>query len=96
VREVHLRLYITGTSARSSLARKRVEDYCARLPEGVVKLEVFDLMAAGELAERDRIIATPTLRRLLPLPSVSLVGDMGNEEQLAALIDYGESPGRMM
>jgi len=53
-------------------------------------------MEAGELAERDRIIATPTLRRLLPLPSVSLVGDMGNEEQLAALIDYGESPGRMM
>jgi len=96
VREIHLRLYILGTSARASLARQRVEEFCGQFPPGRLRLEVIDLLVDGEVAERDRIIATPSLRRVMPLPVVSLVGDMGDEQQLVALVNVDATQGRAM
>lgn len=72
------RLYITGYSARAHLAisnlRRIVEEH---LP-GQYELEVIDVLEQPELAEKERIIATPTLIKSLPLPSQRIIGDLSD------------------
>ena len=40
-------------------------------------VEVVDVFESPEVAEADRIIATPVLVRLYPEPRLSVIGDLG-------------------
>ncbi|MCG8423994.1 MAG: circadian clock protein KaiB [Proteobacteria bacterium] len=74
-----LRLYITGQSAYSSTAIKNLESLCANELRGIYKLEVVDILENPQLAEDEKIVATPTLVRLLPPPIRRLVGDLSDK-----------------
>jgi circadian clock protein KaiB len=81
------RLYITGETGRSRRATDNLRALCeARLP-GVYELEVVDVLNRPELAEEDRIIATPTAIRLVPLPQRRVIGDLSDLSLAAAALD---------
>ncbi len=82
-----LRLYITGTTHRSTLALINLKKICDEYLEGRYVLEVIDLYQNPSLAKAEQIIAAPTLIKNLPLPFRRLIGDMSNKEKVLMGLD---------
>ena len=82
-----LRLFITGTTARSVLAISNLKKICEEYLEGQYELEVIDLYKNPLLATEEQIIAAPTLIKKLPLPFRRIIGDMSNEEKVLMGLD---------
>jgi circadian clock protein KaiB len=86
---VELRLFVAGDTGPSARARSEV----ARLGvefEGVGwNLEVIDVIERPDLAERARILATPVLLRLAPLPRRSMIGDLSDWKVVAEVLELG-------
>jgi circadian clock protein KaiB len=83
------RLYIAGTSARSSFAISNIRDICDRHLKDHYDLEVIDIYQQPELAEAENIVAAPTLIRRLPPPTRRVVGDMADKERVILMLDMG-------
>jgi len=79
-----LRLYITGTTPKSTRAVHNLTKMCQERLAGRYELEVIDLYQQPELASAEHIVAVPTLLKKLPLPVRTLIGDLSNEQQLVA------------
>jgi circadian clock protein KaiB len=79
-----LRLYITGTTPRSTRAVYNLIKLCQEHLEGRYTLEVIDIYQQPALAQVDDIIAVPTLLKKRPLPVQKLLGDLSNAQQLVA------------
>jgi len=57
-----LKLYIVGQSVRSQRAMANLRDICDRLDQRC-ELIIVDVLERPQLAEDDRILATPTVIR---------------------------------
>lgn len=79
-----LRLYITGTTPRSTRAVRNITQLCQQRLAGRYDLEVIDIYQQPARAQSDDIIAVPTLLKKRPLPVQKLLGDLSNEQQLVA------------
>lgn len=88
-----LRLYVAGTAYRSARAIERVSRICEDFFAGRYHLEVIDLYQHPTLAQRDQIVALPTLIKLSPLPSRRVVGDMSDTDRVLYGIGATPSPG---
>jgi circadian clock protein KaiB len=82
-----LRLYVTGTTARSMRAIANLRHVCERHLAGRYDLEVVDVYQQPELAAREQLVAAPTLVKKLPLPLRRLVGDLSNHQRVLAGLD---------
>ena len=82
-----LRLYVTGSTPRSSRSIFNIRDLCEKRLFGRYKLQVIDIYQQPDLARQEQIIAAPTLVKTLPLPLRRLVGDLSNQEQVLAGLD---------
>jgi circadian clock protein KaiB len=78
-----LRLFITGTTPRSTRSVVNVSDFCKRHLEGRYELEVVDIYQQPTAARDEQIIAAPTLIKTLPLPLRRLVGDFSDQQRVA-------------
>ncbi len=54
--------------------------------EDVVSLEVIDVSIHADQAEQYRVLATPTLLRLRPLPVVRILGDLSDPAILTSVL----------
>ena len=79
-----LRLYITGTTPKSRQAVYNLTKLCQEHLAGRYELQVIDLYQQPALAQTEHIVAVPMLLKKLPLPVQKLIGDLSNEQQLAA------------
>jgi len=77
-----LRLYVAGSAVHSIRAIENVRQLCSTLLRGRSDLYVIDLHQQPALAKRDRIVIVPTLIRVSPKPTVTLVGEMSNTKKL--------------
>ncbi|MCH6163137.1 circadian clock KaiB family protein [Streptomyces marispadix] len=85
-------LYVAGQSERSSAAESNLRALAgARLPDGY-EVEVVDVVARPGLAEEQRILATPTVVRLLPLPQVRVIGDLSDPPRVASALGLPDEP----
>ena len=82
-----LRLYVTGTTPRSSRAIANIRMICETHLEGRYDLEVIDIAQHPALARGEQIIAAPTLIKTAPLPLRRFIGDMSQTERLLAGLD---------
>jgi len=82
-----LRLYVTGSTPRSSRSIFNIRNLCESRLLGRYKLEVIDIYQQPELARQEQIIAAPTLVKKLPLPLRKLVGDLADTERVIAGLD---------
>jgi circadian clock protein KaiB len=85
--EYVLRLYITGHTPRSTRAITNLQDICERELKGQYRMEVVDVLERPRLAEDERILATPTLIKQLPLPIRRIIGDLSDPEQVLLGLD---------
>ena len=73
------RLFVAGQSERSQAAEANLRALCDDHLAGRYKLEVIDTVQRPDLAEVERILATPMVVRLAPLPQDARVaGDAGH------------------
>ncbi|MGM0552818.1 MAG: circadian clock KaiB family protein [Pseudomonadota bacterium] len=86
-----LRLYIAG---RTPGARRAIDNLEAMIEElsgstehPDIDLEVIDVLENPQLAEDERILATPVLIRKLPPPVRRLVGDLSERERVLVGLD---------
>lgn len=80
-------LYVMGRTSRSRNAEQQLRALCASRTEGRYEIEVFDVAEDPGLAEERRIVATPTLDRVEPLPRIRVIGDLGPAERLTTALD---------
>jgi circadian clock protein KaiB len=82
-----LRLYIAGTSARSSRAVANIRQICERNLNGRYDLEVIDIYQRPALARGEQIIAAPTLVKMLPAPLRRFIGDLSDTQRILIGMD---------
>jgi circadian clock protein KaiB len=82
-----LKLYVTGKSPRAKTAIENLRRICEEELGGVYELEVIDVLERPELAEEDKILATPTLIKQLPPPLRRVIGDLSNKEKVLVGLD---------
>ena len=85
------RLYITGETGRSRQAADNLRALCEVRLAGAYEVEVVDVLDRPDLAEEDRIIATPTVIRLLPTPQRRVIGDLSDLDLAAIALDLQDT-----
>lgn len=85
--ELLLELYITGNSNRSEIAIKSLKRICENEYGNNYKLSIIDVLETPEIAEKEKILATPTLIKRIPPPVKRIVGDMTDEEKVKYYLD---------
>ena len=77
----HLKLYITGQTANSDHAIANLRQIFER--SGLdYELSIIDVLEHPRHAEEDRVLATPTLIKLAPLPVRRIIGDLSNTDRV--------------
>jgi circadian clock protein KaiB len=64
-----------------------IKAVCQQVLHGKYELEIIDIHQNLALAKDERIIATPTLVKRLPLPLRRLVGDFSDRERVLLGLD---------
>jgi circadian clock protein KaiB len=77
-----LRLFVTGASSRTAPAIANLRRICEEELQGRYDLEIIDVQEHPSLAEDERILATPTLIKSLPLPLRRVIGDLSDKEKV--------------
>ena len=78
------RLYVTGATPGSSRAIACIKSFCEQFLKGRYLLEVVDVYQQPDMAGEERIVATPTLVRMSPLPFRRIVGNLSDPQRLQA------------
>lgn len=80
--EYHLILFITGASPNSVRAINNLKSICEKHLKGNYILEIIDVYQCPEIAQREQIVALPTLVKKKPALERRLVGDMSETEKV--------------
>ena len=76
-----LKLYVVGGTQASERALHSIERLHAELADAA-ELEVIDLRERPDVAEHERILATPLLVRVSPEPVRRIVGDLSDVDRV--------------
>ena len=88
-----LKLYITGKTPRSENAIRNLRKICEEnLDLKNYEIEIIDILERPQLAEDERILATPTLVKSLPPPIRRLIGDLSETEKVLLGLDIRPCP----
>jgi circadian clock protein KaiB len=82
IQHYSLRLYITGTTPRSTQAVANIRSLCEEYLQGRYDLEVIDIYQQPTEAVDEQIIAAPTLVKSLPAPARRLIGDLSSRDRV--------------
>lgn len=84
-----IKLYITGLTSRSQRAVATLQRLCESELAGRYELLVVDVLEHPELAELDKILATPTVIKEQPEPQQRIIGDLSDASRVMAALDLG-------
>ena len=82
-----LKLYVAGNTPNSMRALKTLRNILETEFRGVYALKVIDVLKNPQLAEEDKILATPTLSKILPPPARRIIGDLSDRERVLIGLD---------
>ncbi len=76
----------------SAAAVARLKELEEKLPADFLSMEIVDVLEDPDSAENNRVLATPTLIRMSPLPMIRVVGDVESVDRLMQLLDLMQAP----
>jgi circadian clock protein KaiB len=82
-----LRLYVTPRTPNSQRAINNLHALCQEDLPVRLDVEVIDVTEHPALAERDKILATPTLVKRSPEPVRKVIGDLSDREKVLLSLD---------
>lgn len=83
-------LYIAGQATRSQRAVANLKKACERVGSPC-EVSIVDILETPEAAERDKVLAIPTLIKCSPAPTRRVIGDLSNEDILIDVLDIKPS-----
>lgn len=86
-RKYVLKLYVTGQTPNSVRAIDNMKKILAKEFKGMYELRIIDVIKNPQLAEREKILATPMLSRVLPLPIRRIIGDLSDKDRVLLGLD---------
>ena len=86
-RQYVLRLFISGSTPRSSRAIQNIRALCEENLQGHYELDVIDIYQHPEFLKPEQILVTPTLVKKLPPPLRKIIGDLSDTEKLLVALD---------
>jgi circadian clock protein KaiB len=87
-----LKIYITGQTPRSRRAIENLRRICEDELRGQYEMHVIDVLDRPQLAEDEKILATPTVVKELPVPIRRIIGDLSDADKVLLGLDL--QPGR--
>jgi circadian clock protein KaiB len=88
-----LKLFVTGQTPRTERAIVNLRRICDEHLGNLYQLHVIDVLEQPQLAEDEKILATPTLIKELPPPARRIVGDLSDTDALLRGLDLERSLG---
>jgi len=88
-----LKLYITGKTVNSERALQNLRNVLKNELNGLCTLSIIDVLQNPQLAEEDKILATPALAKVLPPPVRKIIGDLSNGEKVLLGLDLTTEKG---
>lgn len=83
-----LKLFINGQTVNSKKAIKNLRTICKDcLLEDKYQIEIIDVLKHPEIAEKERIMVTPTLLKQLPPPLKKVLGDLSDKDKVLCGLD---------
>ncbi len=82
-----LKLYVTGQTPKSERAIANMRRICEGELEEQYELVIIDVLERPQLAEDEKILATPTLTKELPLPLRRIIGDLSETDKVLLGLD---------
>jgi circadian clock protein KaiB len=82
-----LKLYVTGQTPRTQRAIANLRRLCEEELDECYELLVIDVLDHPQLAEDERILATPTLIKQLPPPLRRVIGDLSDKDKVLLGLD---------
>lgn len=82
-----LKLYVAGTTPRSTRAIANLHSLCDQYLNGRHELEVVDIFQQPERAAQNQVIAVPALLKTSPGPVRCLVGDLSDSKKLLTALN---------
>lgn len=82
-----LKLYVTGQTSRSQRAIANLRRICEDELRGSYEMIVIDVLERPQLAEDEKILATPTVVKELPTPMRRIIGDLSDSERVLLGLD---------
>jgi circadian clock protein KaiB len=90
-RQLVLKLFICGSSPRAESAVANLRRICDNDLHGDYSLEVIDVLEQPDVAEEAKVLATPTLIKLLPPPLRRIIGDLSDKDKLLIGLEIGHT-----
>jgi circadian clock protein KaiB len=78
---------VTGKSPRTEQAIANLRRICDEDLRGEYELQIIDVLENPQLAEDEKILATPTLIKRLPPPLRRIIGDLSDKEKVLLGLD---------
>lgn len=88
---LRLRLYVAGDAPNSSLARSNLRSILGDPSNGTYELEVVDCLREPMRALTDGVIVTPTLKKIAPEPSQTIVGALTDATRVRSTLGIRDS-----
>ena len=82
-----LKLYVTGNTPRAERAISNLRHICEDELGGEYEMIVIDVLERPQLAEDEKILATPAVVKELPAPIRRLIGDLSDSEKVLLGLD---------
>jgi circadian clock protein KaiB len=95
MQEYRLKLFVTGQTPRSRWAIKNLRRICEDVLKSNYELDIIDVLERPQLAEDEKIIATPTLIKEIPPPSRRVIGDLSDSEKILEGLDIAQYNGSL-
>ncbi|HSU96636.1 MAG TPA: circadian clock protein KaiB [Gemmatimonadaceae bacterium] len=77
-----LKLYVTGKTPNTERAINNLRRICAEELQGQYEMQIIDVLENPQMAEDDKILATPTLIKRLPPPLRRVIGDLSDKHKV--------------
>jgi len=87
-----LRLYVAGSTPRSSRAITNIKTICEAHLKDSYTLTVVDLYEHKNRAHEDEIVVAPTLVRRSPLPERRVFGNLSETDHVLDALDLPAAP----
>ncbi len=82
----HLLLFVAGNEPNSQRARENLTQLCERHLKGRYELDVIDVFKDFGVALAEGVLVTPTLIRVAPPPRITVLGSLGEAQQVLAAL----------
>ncbi|MBF0318226.1 MAG: circadian clock protein KaiB [Nitrospirae bacterium] len=82
-----LKLYITGKTPKSERAIANLKNICEIELQNQYEMIIVDVLERPQLAEDEKILATPTLIKEIPPPLRRIIGDLSDTEKVLLGLD---------